>query len=202
VAPGGLTVQTAWDKRVARALVSPLAQTSVTPNHVTAISLVVGLTGALLIALGGAAMHWGALLFMVACLLDHADGELARMTDQTSRFGHVFDVVTDGVIHVALFLGIGFGLRDTGLGAWAVPMGVAASLAVLAIFILRFKVERQTDSATVAQPTFAGFEIEDVMYLIGPIIWLGGLVPFLVLACIGAPAFLVYQVWAARARHS
>jgi hypothetical protein len=106
------------------------------------------------------------------------------------------------VIHVALFLGIGFGLRDTGLGAWAVPMGVAASLAVLAIFILRFKVERQTDSATVAQPTFAGFEIEDVMYLIGPIIWLGGLVPFLVLACIGAPAFLVYQVWAARARHS
>jgi phosphatidylglycerophosphate synthase len=185
---------------LARALVRPLAGTAVTPNQITASSLLIGLAGAVLIARGGAAMHWGALLFMIAALLDHADGELARMTGRTSRFGHVFDVVTGGVIHVALFLGIGYGLRDTGLGPWAVPMGLAAGLAVMAIFTFRFEAERRSGSASIAQPTFAGFEIEDVIYLIGPIVWLGGLVPFLVLANIGAPAFLIYQVWAVRAR--
>ena len=38
-------------------------------------------------------------------------------------------------------------------------------------------------------PSFAGFETEDVLYLIGPAIWGGGLIPILIAATIGAPLF-------------
>jgi phosphatidylglycerophosphate synthase len=179
-----------------------LAGSPVTPNHITALSLIAGLAGALLFAQGGTAMHWGALLFILSTLLDHADGELARMTGQTSRFGHIFDILVDGLTHVALFLGMGYGLRDTLLGAWAMPMGIAAGLAVVVIFALRFELERRSSRAAVAQPSFGGFEVEDIMYLVGPITWLGGLVPFLALASIGAPAFLVYQAWEFRVRRA
>ncbi len=194
VAPGGLVVHAPWDKRLARALVRPLVGTPVTPNHITASSLVIGLAGALLIAKGGTAMHWGALLFMVSALLDHADGELARMTGQTSRFGQIFDVLTGGIVHVALFCGIGYGLRDSLLHSWALPMGIVAGLAVAVIFVLVFELERRVDREAISQRSVAGFEIEDVMYLVGPIVWLGGLVPFLALASVGAPVFLAYQI--------
>jgi len=200
VAPGGLVVHTPWDKRLACALVRPLAGTPVTPNHITGLSLVTGLAGALLLAKGGTAMHWGALLFMVSALLDHADGELARMTGQTSRFGQIFDILTGGIVHVALFCGIGYGLRDSPLNSWALPMGIVAGLAVAVIFVLVFELERRVNRDAVNQASFAGFEIEDIMYLVGPIAWLGGLVPFLALASVGAPVYLAYQIWEFRRR--
>ena len=151
--------------------------------------------GAWCFAQGGLSAHYGALLFILATFLDHTDGELARMTGRTSRFGHVFDHVAGGVVHVALFCGIGLGLMESGLGIWAAPLGLVAGVAVAAIFILRYEMERRLDQDATKQPSFAGFEIEDIMYIVGPVTWLGGLVPFLVLAGIGAPIFLAYQVW-------
>jgi hypothetical protein len=95
---------------------------------------------------------------------------------------------------VALFCGIGYGLRDSLLDSWALPMGIAAGLAVAVIFVLVFELERRFNGDAVSHASFAGFEIEDIMYLVGPIVWLGGLVPFLALASVGAPVFLAYQI--------
>jgi archaetidylinositol phosphate synthase len=131
---------------------------------------------------------------MVSALLDHADGELARMTGQTSRFGQIFDILTGGIVHVALFCGIGYGLRDSLLASWAVPMGIVAGFAVAVIFILVYELERRVSRDAISQASFAGFETEDIMYLIGPIVWFGVLVPFLALASIGAPVYLAYQI--------
>ena len=191
----GLTQQTPWDQRAARVLARSLVATPVTPNQITAVSLLLGLTGAGLFALGGHLVHWGAGCFVLATFMDHADGELARMTGRTSRFGHLFDHVAGGLIHVALFLGMGFGLTGTLLGAWAPVMGLAAGVAVAAIFLLRFEVERRRDKDATRQPGFAGFEIEDIMYIVAPVTWLGGLMPFLGLAAIGAPLFLLFEIW-------
>ena len=191
----GLAQQTPWDQRAARVLARSLAATSVTPNQITALSLLFGLTAAGLFALGGHLVHWGAGCFVLAAFMDHADGELARMTGRTSRFGHVFDHVTDGMTHVALFLGMGFGLTDTLLGAWAPVMGLAAGVAIAAIFLLRFEVEQRRGKDAARQPSCAGFEIEDIMYIVAPVTWLGGLMPFLGLAAIGAPLFLLFEIW-------
>ena len=46
-----------------------------------------------------------------------------------------------------------------------------------------------------AQPRVAGFELEDILYVIAPLTWLGWLGPFLVASPIGTPLF---ALWTAR----
>jgi archaetidylinositol phosphate synthase len=176
----------------------PLAATAVTPSQITTLSLVVGWLAAALYASGGASVHLGGLCFVLSFWLDHADGELARMTGRTSSFGHYYDLAAGGAVLVALFIGIGIGLRDGTLGAWAIGLGVGAGLATAVIFVLRMELERRAGKAATRQPSLLGFEAEDVMYLVGPITWLGLLQPFLVLAGIGTPLFALFVLWQLR----
>jgi archaetidylinositol phosphate synthase len=192
------TMDTPWDQRLANLVIRPLAGTRVTPNQVTTVSLILGLAGALLLALGGGAMHAGALLFMLSFWLDHADGELARITGRTSSFGHYYDLAADGTVLILTFIGIGVGLGDTALGGWAVALGSAAGSATAIIFVLRGELERRFGKASTRQPSLLGFEIEDVLYLLGPITWVGALKPFLLLAGIGTPLFALWVLWECR----
>ncbi len=192
-----------WDQRFARWCVGPLAHTPVSPNQVTTVSLIIGLLAGGGYALGGVWAYWGAALFVVAALLDHADGELARLTGRASRFGHYYDNVAGGLTHVALFCGMGIGLQDSQIhmlipNQWALVVGITAGAAVAIIFTYRVNLEDQAGPPAVAQPSAFGFEIEDIMYLVAPITWLGWHGIFLSLAGIGAPLFLVWQLWHAR----
>jgi len=189
-----------WDQRLARLLTRPLAATRVTPNQITTLSLALGLLAAGLYAAGGAAAHVGGACFMLAFLLDHADGELARMTGRTSAFGHYYDLAAGGAVLIALFvgIGIGIGLQDDAPGAWPLGLGIAAGLATAAIFALRLELERRAGKDATRQPNLLGCEIEDVMYLVGPVTWLGLLEPLLVLAGIGAPLFALFVLWQGR----
>lgn len=186
---------TALDQRLARILVRPLARTPITPNQVTLISLIAGLGAAALIALGGTWAHWGAGLFILAAWLDHFDGELARLTGRTSEFGHYFDHVAALVTYCALFVGIGIGPEESWLDPWDVPAGIVAGLAVAAIFATRLWVEWRDGRAAIRQAVRGGFEIEDTLYVVGPITWLGFLEPFLAAAAVGAPVFLTWVLY-------
>ena len=187
-----------WDQRLAHALLGPLLATRITPNQITTLSLAVGCLAAALYASGGAAVHVGGLCFMLSFWLDHADGELARMTGRTSSFGHYYDLAAGGAVLVALFVGIGIGLRDGTLGVLAIGLGVGAAVATAVIFVQRMELERRAGKTATRQPNLLGFEAEDVMYLLGPITWLGLLQPFLVLAGIGAPLFALLVLWQCR----
>lgn len=182
--------------RLARLLIQPLARSWMTPNHLTALGLVTGLAAGFLYALGTRpAIDLAAGLFIIAAVLDHADGELARVTDQHTRFGYYFDHISGAVNYIALFTGMGIGLRNSTLGEWAIPSGVIVGVSISVIFALRFEIERRQGKDTFKQPHVAGFEVEDIMYLIGPITWLGGLLPFLALSAIGAPVFALWLTW-------
>ncbi len=188
-----------WDQRIARTLVRPLAGTPVTPNHVTVLTIVLALTGAGLLAVGDPVLaNWGAGLFVLARFMDHLDGELARQTGRTSRVGYYLDYGAGGLSYAALFLCIGIGFRDGALGPWAIALGVAgAASAVVSLFlnlgIDRAQKRRQgTEGDAVGYPGFAGFELEDGIYLLAPVTWLGWLEPFFVAAAIGA---VVYTLW-------
>ena len=78
------------------------------------------------------------------------------------------------------------------------PMGLGAGISVGAIFAGRFYIEERFGHDLVKQESFAGFEIEDTLYIVGPVTWLGGLTPFLTAACIGAPLFLAVVIWQIR----
>lgn len=185
-----------WDTRIASVLVAPLHRTAVHPNHLTACGLLIGLAGAALFAAGGEGRaDLGALLVVVSMIVDHADGELARATGKTSEFGHAFDRVADLAVKLSTFLGMGFGLRGGPLGTWAPVLGAAAGVALVTIFNARSALARRVGAAEAfVQPRAGGFEIEDVLYLIAPITWCGGLPAFVVAAGIGAPLFAAYTL--------
>ena len=185
-----------WDTRLAQVLVKPLAKTPIHPNHMTGLSFLFGLSAAVLFAIGGSPhIHIAAGLYIVAVFLDHTDGELARLTGKTSDFGARFDSVVNASNYTMLFISIGIGLSSGPLGNWALALGIAAGLCNPIIFCLRLSTESRHGSKAVAHPRYAGFEIEDIIYLIGPITWLGGLEYFFLAYGIGSFGYTTWTLW-------
>lgn len=185
-----------WDQRLARLLVRPLVRTPVRPNHITTVSLLLALGAGALYARGEAgAANWAASLFVLARLLDHADGELARLTGSTSRFGYYYDFAVGALSSAALFIGIGFGLSRGVLGEWSLFAGIVAGSCALVAMGLGLGVEaRQGPDGGGYYPALAGFELEDGIYLIAPLTWFGALLPFFVLAAIGQVIFCLWML--------
>lgn len=187
-----------WDQQIARVAVKPLVRTAVTPNHVTLVTLLLALAGAGLLAVGEQTLaNWGAGVFVLARFLDHFDGELARQKGMASRFGYYFDYVAGALSYGALFLCIGIGLRHGPLGGWALALGLAGIVsAVLSMFVnLQIDKHRDGDGDAVGYPAFAGFELEDGIYLLAPITWLGFLTPFFTAAAVGATVYCLWSLW-------
>lgn len=204
-----------WDAQLAYKLVYPLRDTGITPNYLTTLRLLFGLLAAYGLAHGDyLATNLGALAFVISHFLDHTDGELARITGHSTRFGHLYDLVTDGFVNALMFIGIGIGLSLNGLGHWGWIMGVVAGLSVAATFqmvntiieLLKHEVTSQTiggsssnltqqiyelERDTAPQPQIWGFEIEDILYLLPIVTLLDGLYVFLLIASIGAPLFAI-----------
>lgn len=185
-----------WDARLARRLVTPLVDTWVTPNHLTTLRLLIGLAGALCLAHGGFAWaNAGAFLIVLSNFVDHTDGELARIGGKSSRIGHFYDLACDALVTVTLF--VGMGVSTTHVGSLKVSsgwLGAVAGVAVALIFFLRMRIEEMAGKAGTKQASVGGFETEDVLYLL-PIITLTSVVmPFVVVASIGAPLFAVWVV--------
>lgn len=185
-----------WDQRLAGVVVRPLVGTAVHPNHLTTLSLGWGALAAGLFAFGGPeAWNWAALVYMLAVFTDHTDGELARQSGKTSRFGHYYDFIAGATNYTLLFAGLGLGLYFTGHGTWALALGLAAGLANPLIVTLRLTMERKLGPRSVRHPSAAGFELEDFIYLIGPITWAGGITWFLVVFGAGTLGYLGWTLW-------
>jgi len=187
-----------WDARLARRLVTPLKDTRATPNHLTTIRLAVGLAAAAAFLPG--TYGWtniGALLMVVSNFLDHTDGELARISGKTSRIGHLYDLASDAVVTVLLFLAIGIGVGTHSGSLLPLPaalLGLAAGTAIALIFYLRMRIESLAGKAGTQQGSLGGFETEDVLYLMPLVTLFAGLTNFLVAAAIGAPLYAVWVV--------
>jgi phosphatidylglycerophosphate synthase len=105
-----------FNRLLCRPAVRLLSHTSVTPNWVTLVGLVVGIAAALMYARGFyAAYVAGALLFFLSGLFDEADGMLARIKFRESVFGTWFEGLVDEATYLLLFGGITAGLyRERG----------------------------------------------------------------------------------------
>ena len=190
--------QRPWDARLARRLVTPLKDSRATPNHLTTIRLAVGLAAAAAFLPGTYGwVNIGALLLILSNFLDHTDGELARISGKSSRIGHIYDLASDTVVTILLFLAIGIGVGTRVGSLLQLPpavLGLVAGSAVALIFYLRMRIEALAGKAASKQGSLAGFETEDVLYLLPLVTLFNGLTNFLVAAAIGAPLFAIWVI--------
>jgi phosphatidylglycerophosphate synthase len=188
------TARLPWDARLARRLVSPLSESWVTPNHLTTVRLLVGLAAAAAFVPGTYVFcNVGALLMAVSNFLDHCDGELARISGKSSRIGHVYDLASDALVTVSVFvaLGIGVGSRVP-LPLPPAALGCIAGCAIALIFYLRMQIEHRVGKAGTLQASLGGFETEDVLYLFPIATLCDRTASLLIAAAAVAP---LYAVW-------
>lgn len=131
----GSPIDTRLDRALHRRLSRPVTRTAIafgiTPNQLSVLSLLVGLLAAWCFWWGTAtAALAGLLVYVVAVVLDHADGEVARLTLTESRVGEWLDILVDTIVHAALVAAMGLtAQRVVGAGAL---LGIVATLGVIA----------------------------------------------------------------------
>lgn len=192
-----------FDRLISRSISRRLAHTSITPNQITLGGVTIGLLGAFLLSRPG---YWiqlaGALLFLFCVIVDGVDGEVARLKLKETRFGHYLDVVTDNLVHVAVFAGVALGLsNETGnpkyLHALWFLMG-GFGLCVIAVYqcILRQGPEKLKQSPRIVR-LMSLMVNRDFAYLVVLLAAVHRLNWFLMGATFGAYLFAV-TLWAIR----
>ena len=185
-----------WAHAIVRPVTRRLSYTLVTPNHLTALRFITGLASGIFVAVGDpTSMGFGAALFLFSFFLDRADGELARATGKSSSWGHRFDLVSDYMSNILIFVGLGIGLSHAGTGGGAVLLGSSAGGAIAGIFALVSYVERVGGIDAAAFPTAVGFDPDDAMLIVPVAIWSGADMLLIMAAGIGAPLFLAWTCW-------
>jgi archaetidylinositol phosphate synthase len=187
--------------RIVRPGVRVLANTRITPDHLTALRFATGLAAAAAFALGGRGwVDIGAAMFLLSGLLDRADGELARQTSRFSHHGHRYDLFADWSAATLTFIGLG-------IGAWAGPLGLAAPLlgvlAAAGVTLLFWGINASGQSTLPHYAAGGGRVLadpDDAMFAIPPLLWCFGAAGVLVPAGIATPLLAV--LWIARLRWS
>jgi len=198
------------ERRISLAISRRLAKTSVTPNAMTIVSVLIGLAGAAFFVSPRPALQFtGALLFLLHSILDGCDGELARLKFQESRFGGVLDFWGDNVVHSAVFASMAVGWSRSGAPGplWPLAAGAAAVAGTLLSAGFVYAVTMQGRDRTAPQFTSVSrapgsrlsrladaLARRDFIYLVVVLAAFGKAHWFLVMAAIGAPLFFLALV--------
>jgi CDP-L-myo-inositol myo-inositolphosphotransferase len=138
-------VATRLNRAVSQRFVTPVLLgvfPSITPNQVTIAAFAVALAAA--VALTAHAPVVAAVFVTAASVLDGSDGEIARLTHRSSRFGSFFDAVLDRAADGLLFTGAAIYLATSGdlaghLGSVQVPVVIAvAGLALVGHLLVSY----------------------------------------------------------------
>jgi phosphatidylglycerophosphate synthase len=195
----GSAIDTALDVRVHRRVSRLVSRTSIrfgiTPNTITIASLIVGLAAAWMFwnatPLAAAA---GLALYALAVVIDHADGEVARLTLNESAIGEWLDIVVDTIIHAAVVLAMGATSATlTGHGATLgvlAAIGVAVSAAVAKAWPSVAMPDR-VGAALSQLGTRDGYYAMLVLFIVLRAAWPGGLPWLMIVVAGGSHAYWV-----------
>ena len=117
-----------------RVLARGLAKLGVSPNSVTLAAFITVPIAAFAIAVDD--YHWGlvgALMIQLFTVLDVADGEVARISNQRSHFGHWFDSTVDILFEVSVIAAFGIGAVVSTGNEWLAIPAVMWLVSVVAI---------------------------------------------------------------------
>lgn len=186
-----------FDRHISHWLTGRLMHGDITPNWITLLSTLVGLTGvALLLAGTYGPQVVGAFLVLLATIIDGVDGEIARLKFLESNLGRKLDFWLDNVVNAsALFAtGAGYGLaHGSPVYLWASAFNlVAAAATTVPIYFLFFRPGATAGGSRLAAvlTVFTGRDyayLVFVMALLGVVHWftwlcLAGLAVFMLAA--------------------
>lgn len=135
----GPIVDTHVNRRASAWITRGLVRLPVTPNQVTLASLGTGLVAAWLLGQRGWAASLGGLaLFQLSVILDHSDGEIARLKFQFSRLGKWLDNWSDHAVDLAVVGFLAWRVVGGGSGRGAVLLAVLAALGITGSFLAVF----------------------------------------------------------------
>ena len=77
----------------------------ITPNQISLLALLAGITSAYLFF--QRQFIWGSLALFLSAVFDLVDGSVARKTNSHSNFGAVFDWIVDKYVDALVLLGVG-----------------------------------------------------------------------------------------------
>jgi phosphatidylglycerophosphate synthase len=184
-----------FERRISLAVTQRLFDTAITPNVMTAVSVGIGLLGALFFLSQASVMQTiGALLFLAHSVLDGCDGELARLKFLESRAGALLDFWGDNSVHVAVFACMGLGWSLAAGDGWPLVLAavtIVSALATAALASGRFIGGEAAVAASRAGRLAEALSHRDFIYLIIVLALFGKAHWFLALAAIGTPSFLV-----------
>ncbi|MCX6761137.1 MAG: CDP-alcohol phosphatidyltransferase family protein [Candidatus Nealsonbacteria bacterium] len=83
-----------------------IGKTGLSPNFFTFLVLVFGIIAAFFIYFGS--LQWAVLFIMLSGLLDGIDGAVAKANNKETKFGALFDSVTDKITEISWYIALGF----------------------------------------------------------------------------------------------
>lgn len=182
-----------WLHCLSRQMVLPLADTAVTPNHLTTARLVTGVAAALCFIPGQ--WHWnlcGALLFLLSMILDRADGELARIQSTATEAGAYYDLFADAVCNTLTFLALGIAAFGSFGGGWSIIFALLAGISISLIFAQIIFTEIRLGQGGGKFDSMAGFDADDAVIVV-PVSVVAGYGEWLLLSAgIFAPVALFF----------
>jgi CDP-diacylglycerol--glycerol-3-phosphate 3-phosphatidyltransferase len=107
-----LAANTAY--RMLQPLVNAIVKAGISPNAITTTGLLMNVAATVIFITGAefgsrgdlAYVGWGGFVILFAGLFDMLDGQVARTSKKTSRFGALYDSVLDRYSELIMFLGI------------------------------------------------------------------------------------------------
>ena len=198
------------NRKISLAVTRRLMHTSVTPNHMTGVSMMLGLMGAAFFLSPEYGMQiLGVLFFLLHSILDGCDGELARLKFMESRIGGILDFWSDNVVHVSVFaaMAVAWAARaPDSFWPWlcgSLAVGgtvVSASL----VYFHTMRVERKTGplytSVSTSEDKSAVVRIADMLsrrdfiYLVLVLALFDQTQWFLIMTAIGAPVYALLLI--------
>jgi phosphatidylglycerophosphate synthase len=113
---------------LARRLVRVLARTPITPNQVTLLSALVGISAGVAVSRGArnpAALLLGGGLLFSSVVLDCCDGQLARLRGISSTTGAILDGIADYAVGIAMGVGASIYMAAVHGSPWLWLLGLA-----------------------------------------------------------------------------
>ncbi len=153
------------NRPLSRPLARAAGHTPLTPNLVTSATLLLAVAAAAMVAAG-----WniaGGIAIQAVSVADGVDGDLARLKGMTTRFGAVFDAVTDRYADAAIIAGMTIYAARFEDFARPETAGVFALAGALAVSYSRARIEASLGAANDA-PLFFG-ATRDVRSLIAAV---------------------------------